>query len=266
MKKILCTLFFIILLAFLILFFIRQRLFQQYVSLQELKKQTVPRIIYVAWLSNTEMSYNRKNSIEKLRSSAKLPVKLILNNNLKDIEISSHQFHPAYWHLCDVLKSDYLRAYLMHFHGGAWADVKPFEDKSWEPAFDDLEKSSAYGNGVPEREGWAAVPADFGDEKTRKIREDAKDLLITNCAFIFRAQTPFTLAWLSSQEERLDVHTEALQNHPSKLNRSPRDSWPLRWEELQGEIFHPLVYEAQMKSAGNAFLRTVPQFSTSNYM
>ena len=275
MNRLLCALCAFTVVTFIILFWTSRRLSEQFVSplsehcvsfsLQKLREKTVPRIIYVAWLSNNEMSSNRKNSLERLRSSAKVPVKLILNDDLKDLEVSSHPFHPAYWHMSVLLKSDYLRAYLMHLHGGAWADVKPFEDKSWEPAFDDLDKSSAYGNGVPEREGWAAVPANFGFEKTLKIRKDAKDLLITNCAFIFRAPTPFTFAWLSSQERRLDVHAAALASHPSRFNRRPRDSWPLRWEELQGEIFHPLVHEAQLNSAGRAFLRTVPKFSTSNY-
>jgi len=240
-------------------------LFESYFlfSLQGLRNETVPRIIYVAWLSDTEMSSNRKDSLAKLRSSAEVPVRLLLKENWKDVEVPSHPFHPSYHHLSDTMKSDYLRAYLMHFHGGAYADLKPFERRSWRGAFDDLERSTAYGNGVPERAGWAVVPPDFGIAKTLKIKLDAQRLLITNCAFIFRAQTPFTFAWLSAQERRLDAHAAVLQSTP---RRGPRDSHPLRWEELQGEIFHPLVHEAQLISAGRAFLRTVPKFSTSNYL
>jgi len=226
----------------------------------------VPRVIYVAWLSKATMSPNRRSSLEKLRSIAKVHVRLILRDDVKDVEVASHPFHPAFWHLCDVLKSDYLRAYLLHFYGGAWADLKPFEDRSWDVAFDELEHSQAYGNGVVEREGWAALPADFDKEKAQKIRGDAKALLITNCAFIFKAQTPFTMEWLSSQERKLDVHAAELAKHPRRLDRDPRDPSPLRWEELQGEIFHPLVHKVQIASGGLAILRTVPSFSTSNYM
>lgn len=263
----------IVVVALVVLFVINLRrpepyqslLFESYFlfSARELRDKTVPRIIYVAWLSDTEMSSNRKNSLAKLRSSAEVPVRLLLKENWKDVEVPSHPFHPSYHHLSDLMKSDYLRAYLMHFHGGAYTDLKPFEERSWQGAFYDLETSTAYGNGVPERKGWAAVPPDFGSANTLKIREDAQSLLITNCAFIFRAQTPFTFAWLSAQERRLDAHAAVLQSTP---RGGPRDPRPLRLEELQGEIFHPLVHEAQLISAGRAFLRTVPSFSTSNYL
>ena len=44
--------------------------------------------------------------------------------NLQDWVVAGHPLHPAYNDLSLVHRSDYLRAYLLHHHGGGYCDLK----------------------------------------------------------------------------------------------------------------------------------------------
>lgn len=49
---------------------------------------------------------------------------LVTPENVADFIVEGSPFHPIYEHLSLVHRSDYLRAYLMYHHGGAYTDLK----------------------------------------------------------------------------------------------------------------------------------------------
>lgn len=76
--------------------------------------RNVEKRIFVLWLGDEEMNANRKNSIQKLPDGAVL----ITKNTINDYIVKDHPIHPAYEYLSTIHKSDYMRCYLMHHHGG----------------------------------------------------------------------------------------------------------------------------------------------------
>jgi hypothetical protein len=95
--------------------------------------------------------------------------------------------------------------------------------------------------------GVAPVPGPKGDELRANYAS-----LIGLCAFIFRRNSPLTTAWYEATVGLLDQKLATLRRHPA---RHPQDQlaarfedgsiseYPLRWTELLGDIFHPLVYQ-----------------------
>ena len=79
--------------------------------------------IYCFWTGTNEMNETRLNGLNKLRSVSGCNVVLITPDNLNDFLIEP--LHPAYKYLSLVHRSDYLRAYFMHYHGGGYSDIKP---------------------------------------------------------------------------------------------------------------------------------------------
>lgn len=65
-----------------------------------------------------------------LTKNSGVEVKLITPKNLNNYLLPDFPLHPAYDYLSLVHKSDYLRCYFMHFHGGGYSDIKP-NYKNW---------------------------------------------------------------------------------------------------------------------------------------
>ena len=112
------------------------------------------RNLYSFWVGNNNlvMNQNRINGIESLKNNSKVNYILVTNENLQDFIFDEYPLHPGYQHLSDVHKADYLRTYFMHHHGGGYTDIKPCS-WDWNPYFDQLESSDAFGIGAPEDEG-----------------------------------------------------------------------------------------------------------------
>ena len=104
--------------------------------------QTLNRVVYQVWTGDNPMSDDRRACFDSGLRNIKVPIKLITKDNLQDYVVAGHPLHPAYRYLTPTQKSDYLRNYLMHFHGGGYADIKWFvEDNNWNEAFDILDSS-----------------------------------------------------------------------------------------------------------------------------
>jgi hypothetical protein len=88
--------------------------------------------IFCFWHSDdlNTMTHLRKVALECLQSVSKCNVELITPSRLNDFIVDGYPLHPAFEYLSDVHKSDYLRMYFMHFHGGAYCDIKQI-DHSW---------------------------------------------------------------------------------------------------------------------------------------
>lgn len=201
------------------------------------------RVIYCSWTGDNKMSYEREECLDYLKHFTDCDVICIYKDDVASYIVDGHPLHPGYKYLSETQKADYLRAYLMHFHGGGYADIKR-PSGSWRPAFNDLDDSDAWMNGYPELEG-GAVPS----------CADLWPSLIGNCGFICKPRTPLTEAWYAGVTDLLNRKLEQLKAHPAlhAQDCAEKSSYPIEWNEIGGRIFHPLNYTYREK-----VLRTVP--------
>lgn len=99
--------------------------------------------IYILWTEDNPLTENRINSINQLKLISECNIILINNENLSKYILSEYPLHPAYNYLSAVHKSDYLRTYLMHFHGGGYSDIKKTKG-SWKKSFENLYNSDKW--------------------------------------------------------------------------------------------------------------------------
>lgn len=187
--------------------------------------------IFIFWTGDNEMSDNRKRGLASLEKESETEVKLITPQNLSNYIVPEFPLHPCYEKLSLVHRSDYLRCYFMHHHGGGYADVKTFHH-SWKKAFKKLHNSTdRYLIGYPEVGGIATVGG--------KLYEDLifhMPLLIGNCAYICRSNTAFTSEWYSELHRRMDEYADRLEAFEQKKTAE----YPVPYTYLLGQIFHPL--------------------------
>lgn len=198
----------------------------------------VPRRIFVAWTGENELTPNRLAALESIRATnAGLDVVLVTTENLHEWVVDGHPLHAAYEHLSVVHRSDYLRAYLLHHHGGGWSDIKR-ASHGWAPCFDSIDADpSVWLLGYPEARSRdvAYLGSPLGREMAARYRTIA-----ANCAFIARPRTPFTAAWLEEVEARLDYYARSLARHPAVDPFGEGGGYPMPWSALQGLVFQPL--------------------------
>lgn len=200
--------------------------------------QKVERVIYVFWTGDNEITPNRLKGIKSLEKVSGIRVQLVTPNNLLQYIKEDDPLPEAYQYLSLNHRSDFLRGYFMYHYGGGYADIKTYF-KSWVPAFDKLDSSDAYALGYPEV-GWeGASNRTISNEYLKKDLAVNWSLLIGNGAFICRPHTRFTAEWYSTSRRRLVEHTDVLHEHPARDFFGTNDDYPLAWESLQGEIFHP---------------------------
>ncbi len=178
--------------------------------------------------------------------------------------VGEHEpLHPTFACLSATHQADYLRAYLLHVHGGGYTDIKPTR-QDWHPFFAQLEAVGALGLGYREIGPHGVAPVGGALQAELEARHAE---LLGFCAMIFRPRSVFTARWLAGVHDTLDRHAPALAQHPA---RHPQDrlgalftdgshsAYPLRWTELGGDLFHPLclTYADQLLQADIA-----PQFT-----
>lgn len=196
----------------------------------------LPRRVFVLWTGENPMTANRARNFNRLREVIEVPVVLITPSSLQEWLVPGHPLHPAYKYLSLVHRSDYLRAYLMHHHGGGYIDLKEPLD-SWEAAFDRAQADptawvTSYG------EINAKASARFPGPMGRDIALYWKQLIGTS-AMIVRSHTPFTGEWLREVERRLDSLTSRLAENPGDV-RLGGSGYPVSWTDLLGKIYQPL--------------------------
>eukprot|EP00038_Savillea_parva_P003278 m.123475 g.123475 ORF g.123475 m.123475 type:complete len:555 (-) comp11129_c0_seq4:929-2593(-) len=215
---------------------------------------TVPVMVWSLWFGKP-MSGARRRSFEKIKAAIGVPIRLVTEDNLRSISKSYAPIHPAIFSgtMSAVQRGDYIRAYLMHHYGGGYTDIKP-TTKSWRASFDLFTDPSTWVVGNPENPGGTACGSDYLEHLRIHTNCDtirrAGNNLVTNVAYILRAGTPFTTAWIEAANWRLDQKFDALKLHPAPYQRcclgideDAARAYPLRWAEMHGEIFHPLQYK-----------------------
>lgn len=193
------------------------------------------RVIYTFWTGNNPMSDTRQRAFEQLKEKSATRVQLITPQNLSDYILREHPLHPAFQNLSLVHKSDYLRCYFMHFHGGGYADIKPAK-QPWGEAFDQLQNSDKWMIGYREIK-YSAV-AKTGGNLQKELERNFLSL-IGNCAYIARPQTPFTQEWYNELMNRMDSYTSQLVKNPGNV-MGDNAGYPIPWTNILGNIFHPL--------------------------
>lgn len=224
--------------------------------------------VFVFWTGSNEMSEARRRCLKTL-ASTQCDIVVVNNENLARW-IAAAPLHPAYPFLSLVHRSDYLRAYFMHHHGGGYSDIKR-TSQTWLPAFRKLKESSALGVGYPElRHGVAKIARSRVEGSYYLLERKSSYLrnyllyrnlklfhgrLIGNCAFIFKPGTEFTSRWLAIVESRLDILLPHLRNHPARYPKERQgvdygdgpSKYTVPWSLLLGDILAPLSFQYRTK-------------------
>lgn len=194
--------------------------------------------IVCLWTDDTPMSTARYQRLQELREAAKpCNVILLTKDTIPNYVLPNAPLHPAYQYLSAVHKADYFRAYLMHFHGGAYTDIKTPYGWPWYDAFRDF-----YSN----------------PHAMINIRQPG-------CAMICRPQTELTRRWYTGVCNVLDRYLEQLKKHSGPTPYTCRESdpsYPISWSEIMIEILGPLCEEY---SKQGHVMTTVPLVFVHNH-
>jgi hypothetical protein len=230
----------------------------------------IPRRVFAIWLGGAQMSDNRKRAFDTLPNVG-VPVEFVTDAELERWVVPGQPLHAAWEYLSPVHRSDYLRTYLMHHHGGGYTDVK-LTLASWSPVFDEVDERKLLGAGCrePNVHGVATLGVDFSRRGRYRSARSKKfwyalwlrlnyRKLIGNTAYIFSSQSPFTTEWFTELERRLDALLPSLQLHPARHVRDRAgllvdgvpSQYPVPWTYLLGDIFHPLSYRYRHKLSRN---------------
>jgi hypothetical protein len=212
----------------------------------------VPKVVFVCWfggykVDNQQMSKNRFGAFKSLVEKIGVPVILITSNNYSFF-IKSHPIHKSFDLLSGVHKSDYMRTYLLHNYGGGYHDIKHREE-SWQDCwgnwlFDD--NIWIYGRRENNR-GAIGYPPNESHIRNKYNK------LVTMSWVICKPNTKYTGTLLHKIEDILDQKYPELVAHPgynsagyyheNPFQMAEENNYPLRWLEILGEIFHPLMLE-----------------------
>jgi hypothetical protein len=211
------------------------------------------------------MNIRRRQCLDSL-TATNCKVILIDIDNLDRWILPEYPIHNAYYYLSSIHRSDYLRAYFMHHHGGGYSDIKK-TTVSWRPFFDRLLRSNLDGVGYQELRGGVAridrskVDGSYHILSRRVSKFHAwlyyrgmrknHSRLIGNRAFIFRPRTYFTRLWIANLNRRLDLLFPLLREAPAGHPRDKKgliidgreSRYPVPWSFLLGEILAPLSYK-----------------------
>lgn len=178
----------------------------------------VNRVVYQCWTGTNPMSEDRRACFEQGVRNIEVPVTLVTPENLHEFVVPEHPLHPAYEYLTPTQKSDYLRVYIPHFHGGGYADIKWFtKDNNWNHAFDILDSD-------PEVDVVGVQDGNVGGANPGYARHDiAKNVLVV-CFMAMRPGTEFTTTWLGQVESYLTV-----MQHRLGVYAAGRGPYPIPW-------------------------------------
>ena len=214
-----------------------------------------PEVIYCFWTGDNPLTENRKKGLKTLEKYAKIPIKLITPENLSEYIKPNFPLHKGYDLLSLTAKSDYLRCYFMHHHGGGYADIKPF-NHSWKSAFAKLNKhKDKYIIGYPELlfAGLAPIEDRFLPNKSlypnyknildseKKLFQDLTKhtpLLIGNCAFVCKPYSPITSEWYKEIHHRMDKLCEYTYIEREKTLNLKDITLPYFYLV---QVFHPII-------------------------
>ena len=200
------------------------------------------------------MSYRRFEAYKSLVNNIEVPVILLTHKNYKYFEKKGHPIHKAFEYLSANHKSDYLRAYMLHYYGGAYHDVK-WRIESWKNEWKKAnwtkdENIWIYGRKEKNQNAIGYPPG-------MKHIQKEYNKLVTMCWVICKKNTKYTQELIDKIENILDQKYQKLIKFPGykssgyysskPFSPAEENNYPLRWLELMGEIFHPLMLKYNSK-------------------
>lgn len=206
----------------------------------------IPEVIFCFWTGTNPLTPNRVRSINSIEKNSKLPVQLVTPSNLHDFILPDQPLHPAYEYLSCVHKADYLRCYFMNYIGGGYSDIKECRS-SWRNAYESLNvDKTKIAVGYPENSPSDCVIAyckEYFSLKNRfRLNYDMSvyyDKMIGNGVYIFRPKTMLSNMWIRELHRRLDINMDLLIKNPGNI-WGDNYGYPLKWNSILGQIFHPL--------------------------
>lgn len=201
--------------------------------------EVAPFKLYLFWAGSNQITENRAKSIDILRSNNRdIDVILVDESNLKDFVVPGYPLHDRYCDLSYVHRSDYLRAYFMYHHGGAYLDIKPFSGKISEMIKRLNDNPLLWAVGSPEMHGSGAPP--LGGRLSKDAKIHYANTLSQFC-FAFRPKTSFAAEWLTEVERRLDYFSVDLERFPANGPMGIENpNYPIPWFSILSAIIRPL--------------------------
>ena len=201
----------------------------------------VPKVVFICWFGQMdlepEFTIRRYNALVSLITNIKVPVIFLTRQNYKSFEKQDFPYHQAFQYLSGNHKSDYLRAYMLHHYGGGYHDIK-FRESSWENEWEKFKDPNVWMVGRREMK-----PDVIGHISVKEHYSK----LATMGWIICKHNTPYTQELLNSINTILDKHLSDLILYPALKPRYPDEDanikYPLRWLEIMGEIFHPIMFK-----------------------
>lgn len=202
------------------------------------------RAIFCFWTGKNPITEQRKKSLEEMPQITECKVYYITPKLLPNWILPEAPLHPAYEYLSAVHKADYLRCYFMRYYGGGYSDIK-VPTGSWKAAFDELENNpDLWAVGYPE--GSPTDLANIDDRDLYRKMQAVYSKMIGNGSYVCKKGTPLVVEWLEEVHRILDAKLEKLRNYPAPHPRAMQQADPnyvLKWTEICGNVFHPLVYK-----------------------
>lgn len=197
----------------------------------------LPSRVFAIWAGDNELSPARQANLDLIRERIGLPVELVTPTNLAGWIVPGHPLPEAYEHLSLIHRSDYLRGYLMHHHGGAYVDIKePLG--SWRPSLECMTRDT---------DAWVmSYPASHANWIGKLRGRLGRDILVHyrlmfgKGGFMMRSHTPLTAAWVAQMDAILDSRKAELAVHPGGVFGDDAD-YPISWTDLLGRILDPLT-------------------------
>lgn len=199
----------------------------------------LPERIFALWTGDNALTVNRRRGLAALEERAGVPVVLVTPDSLSRWIVPSHPIHPAYEHLSLTHRSDYLRAYLLHHHGGGYADIKS-PTSSWLGTFKAMQANEGiWVAGYREMSAAEVLPVSgrLGRDLALSIRR-----LVGQGALVARSHTPLTGEWLREVERLLDYYEPHLKEIPGGISNEVA-GYPIPWTRIMAQVFHPIQFK-----------------------
>jgi hypothetical protein len=207
-------------------------------KVEKINLKVAPKIIYIFWTGENEITPNRKVGIDSLINHSGVMVVLITPKNLNKYILKDAPLHEGYELLSLNHKSDYLRCYFMLHYGGGYSDIK-VNKKSWKKAFILLNsKSEKWALGYQEIGHWG-----IRKDVSGKLGKDLKEFypyLLGNGAFIYKPYSPIAMEWMDEIHCRLDELFDELKTNPATDIFGSNEGYPIPWAHITGDITQSL--------------------------
>ena len=195
-----------------------------------------PRRVFAVWTGNNDLTPHRARNLDRLMDTLGVPLELVTPSTVDQWVVPGEPPHSAYKHLSLVHRSDYLRAYLLHHHGGGYVDIKnPLG--SWLGAFEAMEADPGVwvsGYGEINAKASTRMPGPMGRDIALHYPR-----LIGTSAILARSHTAFTGEWLREVNRRMDYYAGQLSEFPGGA-RGEACGYPISWTHLLGRVYQPL--------------------------